>query len=133
MFLNLGALFFLSLCTIRKAHGTTTTIKIGGYFNIFEPDGTTSIDGIHSLAATLMAFHEINSASNLLPDYTLELVVRDGIGGNGAVAAMKEFVSAGVIAVLGHGNDEETEVSNRFLVASQTLMLHSKAMNVMMN
>ena len=122
------ALCLASLC-FRATVGTTI-IKIGGFFNIFEPDGTPSTDGIHSLAATLMAFSEINSNPGLLPGYQLELIVRDGIGVDNVAAAMSDFVAANVIAVLGHGNEEETEIGNRYLTDSQTLMLHSKAMNV---
>ena len=124
-------------------------IKIGGYFNLIDPTNTSKLNSeqAQSLAAFMMAVHEINDNPHLLPNYELRVAVRSGTRDfKGAISAAEylslkapfqyyedpssRYLSAsniGVDVVVGAGSNVETTGMNQFFNGRQIVQIHTVA------
>lgn len=124
-------------------------IKLGGYFNLINPSNTSHFNSeqAQSLAAFMMAVHEINTDPDLLPNFELRVAVRSGTDDfAGAISAaeylaltapfqyfenpLSRYVSGtniGVDIVVGAGSNVETTGMDQFFNGRQILQVHTVA------
>ena len=124
-------------------------IKVGGYFNVINPSDPSKLNSeeAQSLAAFMMAVHEVNDNPNLLPDYELRVAVRSGTDDfKGAISAAEylsliapfeyyenpssRYLSAsnlGVDVVVGAGSNIQTTGMNQFFNGRQIVQVHTVA------
>ena len=124
-------------------------IKVGGYFNVINPSDPSKLNSeeAQSLAAFMMAVHEVNDNPDLLPDYELRVAVRSGTDDfKGAISAAEylsliapfeyyenpssRYLSAsnlGVDVVVGAGSNIQTTGMNQFFNGRQIVQVHTVA------
>ena len=124
-------------------------IKLGGYFNLINPDNVSHLNSnqAQSLAAFMMAVHEINSDPDLLPNHELRVAVRSGRENfPGAISAAEYLAlsapfpyyenpssrylspsNLGVNVVVGAGSNLETMAMNQNFNGRHILQIHTVA------
>lgn len=124
-------------------------IKLGAYFNVINPLNTSQVNSeqAQSLAAFMMAVHEINSDPDLLPNFELRVAVRSGTGDFAGAISAAEYLSLtapfqyyenpsrkyisgtnlGVDMVVGAGSNVETTGMDQFFNGRQILQVHTMA------
>ena len=75
---------------------TKRIIKLGGYFNVFDPKNASYFnrEQAQCLTAFLMAVQEINNNATLLPNYEIQVAIRSGENTfAGAIKSAEDFTS----------------------------------------
>jgi hypothetical protein len=123
-------------------------IKIGGYFNIINPNNQSQFDSeqAQSMAAFLMAIREINNNSTILPNYELRTVVRSGSSSFTGASSAAQFLghqaqfsdfsdenlfisqsNIGADVVVGAGDDIQTIAMNQIFNGRKLIQVHTLA------
>jgi hypothetical protein len=125
-------------------------IKVGGYFNVINPNGNFQVntDQAHqSLAAFMMVVHEINKSPDILPNFEMQVAVRSGTDDFAGAIRAAEYLSLaasfqnygkpstryvsgtniGVDVVVGAGSNLETTGMDQFFNGRQIVHVHTVA------
>ena len=107
-------------------------VKLGGYFNIFEEDGTRDPLRAQSLAAFLMAVKEINANPTLLPNTQLVVGVKSGHNFEGAINTVADlkteiFGGSGVDFMVSASDTTETQACNSMYHNFPMIILHTES------
>jgi ABC-type branched-subunit amino acid transport system substrate-binding protein len=118
----------LLFCWTKFAISTTTSITIGGVFNIFDSNGIIANDKLQHLSAFLMAVDEINQNTTILPNIQLNYVIRSAYGDHDSITIINEFTSQGVVGVVNAlTTDDESYALNEAANAAELVLFNSDA------
>jgi ABC-type branched-subunit amino acid transport system substrate-binding protein len=95
-----GFIIALILCLTKLATSATTSLTIGGVFNVFDANGNVDLEKLQHLTAFQMAVDEINEDATILPNIQLNYVIRSVYDARDAVEVMREFVDEGAVGVV---------------------------------
>jgi ABC-type branched-subunit amino acid transport system substrate-binding protein len=117
-------LFILIIC-VRSSALVPSTINLGGIFNIYDANGVADTKAMQHMSAFLLAIDQINKRTDILPNTTINYVIRNAYDLAGADIAVDIMSDQGVPAVISSLSSSESYNINVVANANEVVTLNS--------
>jgi ABC-type branched-subunit amino acid transport system substrate-binding protein len=98
----------VSVCLLHVCHADVpSTINLGGIFNIYDANGVADTKAIQHLSAFLLAIDQINKRTDILPNTTINYVIRNAYD-LGADIEVDEMIEEDVLGVISSLSSSES-------------------------
>jgi ABC-type branched-subunit amino acid transport system substrate-binding protein len=102
-----------------------SSLTIGGFFNIYDANGVANNAALQHLSAFLLAIDQINQLSDLLPNTTINYVIRNAYNLAGATDAMADMVTQGASGIISSLSKEESFYVNALSNGNNLLTINT--------